>query len=57
MIFNEGNESRNHDNVALVIQDSYTYWLQAYPAQHKSADECFAGFLRFMGVGKEAGRV
>ena len=55
IIMNEGNESRNHDRVALVVQDSYSYWLQAYPAQHKSADECFAAFRRFIGVGKEAG--
>ena len=57
MIFGDGNESRNHDTVALVIQDSCTYWLQAYPAQHKSADECYAAFRRFIGVGKEAGHV
>ena len=34
-IFNEGFESRKHDTVALIIQDSYAYWLQAYPAKHK----------------------
>ena len=57
MIFSEGNESRNHDTVALVIQDSYTKRLQAHPAQHKSADECFTAFRRLTGVGEEAGHV
>jgi hypothetical protein len=54
-IFNEDFESRKHDTVALVVQDAFTYWLQAYPAKRKTADECYTAFRRFMGVGKEAG--
>ena len=54
-IFNEDFASRKHDTVALVVQDAFTYWLQAYPAKRKTADECYIAFRRFMGVGKEAG--
>jgi hypothetical protein len=31
--------SRNHDKVALVIQDRFTSWLQAYAAASKSAQD------------------
>ena len=56
-IFNAGFESRRHDTVALIAQDSFTYWLQAYPAKRKTADECEMAFKRFVGVGTNADHV
>ena len=53
-IFTEGSQSRKHVTVVLIMQDSFTYWPQAYPAERKTAEECYTGFRRFMGVGKEA---
>ena len=29
-ILNEDHESRSHDQVAFIIQDRYTQWLQGY---------------------------
>ena len=34
-IFGDGHVSRKQDAVALIIQDSYTCWLQAHPARQK----------------------
>ena len=53
-ILNEDNSSRDHDMVANIIQDKATQWLQAYPAESKSAENCKIAFQRFVGPGIEA---
>ena len=49
-ILNEHDKSRSDDMVVQVIQDAFTYWLEAFPAKTKSAAEvkkAFATFLEF----------
>ena len=48
-ILGDDDESLRGDKVICVIQDKATYWLQAYPAPTKSADETAAAFKRFLG--------
>ena len=48
-ILGDEDESLQGDKVACVIQDKATYWLQAYPAPTKSADETANAFKRFLG--------
>ena len=48
-ILNEEDASREEDRIALIILDRFTSWLQAYACQHKSADETYAAFQRFLG--------
>ena len=48
-ILNEDNQSRDRDQVALVIQDRYTHWIQAFAAPSKSAHATVQRFERFLG--------
>ena len=52
-ILNEDDQSREKDRTAFVIQDLYTYWLQAYAAPTKSAKDTIKAFQLFAGVGGE----
>ena len=47
-IINEDNQSRECDRVALVMQDRFTAWIQAYPCKNKSQHETKLGLRRFM---------
>ena len=56
-VSNEGQQSRKHDTVALVVQGLYMYWRHSYPAKHKSDVKGHDALRRPMDVGKEAGHV
>ena len=47
-ILNDDDKARSVDQVAMVIQDEFTKWLQAYPAPNKSHRECIKAFQRFL---------
>ena len=44
--------SRHGDYVALVLQDSFTKWIECHPAETKSAEECKKAFTHFTGNGE-----
>ena len=48
-ILNEDDQSRSQDRVALVIQDRFTNWLQAYASKTKNAHDTLKGFQKFLG--------
>ena len=38
-VLNLGQESRNNDQYALIVQDECWYWTQSYPTKRKDAAE------------------
>ena len=48
-IMNEDDASRTADQVALIIQDRKTHWLQAYASKSKSSHDTLMGFQKFLG--------
>ncbi len=46
-IFNEDDQPRSQDRVALIIQDRFTGWLQAYASKTKNAHDTMKGFQIF----------
>jgi len=48
-IINDDDDERETDNVAYVIQDRASFWLQAYAALTKGAEEIKKAFQRFLG--------
>ena len=48
-ILNDEDGSRTGDMVAMVIQDEFSKWIQAYPADSKNSRECMKAFQRFLG--------
>ena len=45
----QGEDGRHGQKVALIIQDRFTGWLSAHPAQTKSADEVSDAFRSVLG--------
>jgi hypothetical protein len=41
--------SRHGDTVALIVQDRFTHWLQAYATKTKDATDTAHSFQRFLG--------
>ena len=50
-IMNDDDASREEDRTACVIQDKWSYWLQAYPAPTKSTADTKRALCRFLGPG------
>ena len=48
-VLNDDDKTRDGDKLALVIQDSFTHWLQSFPCKTKDAKECARCFKRFWG--------
>ena len=48
-VLNEEDAGRDAERYAVVIQDNYTYWLQAYPVKQKSGAETLRCFQEFFG--------
>ena len=53
----ENQASRHGDKYAIIIQDSFTKWLQAFPTKTKGHEEVIASFLRFMPPGMKPDHV
>ena len=56
-IINEDDQSKEGDRAVCVIQDQFTYWLQAYPSKTKSAKETMEAFQDFLGQQQVCERV
>ena len=54
---NEHMQSRNKDQVALIIQDRYSHYIQGFPAPNKTAEETIMAFLRYLGPNVRPGHV
>ena len=50
-VLNDDDQSRDHDKLALIIQDRFTHWLQGYASKTKNAKDTLYGFQRFLGPG------
>ena len=46
-------ESRNNHRHAVVVQDSATQWIQAYPCKHKISQETQRKFAKVFGIREE----
>ncbi len=53
----ENQASRQGDKYAIIIQDSFTKWLQAFPTKTKGHEEVIASFKRFMPPGTKPDHV
>ena len=47
-VLSEGCESRNNHRYAIVVQDSATQWLQAYPCKNKTSQETQRSLQKFL---------
>ena len=50
-VLSENHASRQGDKYAIIIQDSFTKWLQAFPTKTKGHEEVIASFKRFLPPG------
>lgn len=48
-ILHEEHETRSHDQVAFIIQDRFTQWLQGYLCKNKSGHETTMKVKEFLG--------
>ena len=48
-VLNQNDAGRESERYAVVMQDNYTYWLQAYPVTSKSGPETLKCFQQFFG--------
>ena len=48
-VLNEGDVGRDAERYAVIMQDNFTYWLQAYPVKSKSGEATTDCFQQFFG--------
>ena len=53
-VLNDDDKSRSFDKLALIIQDRFTQWLQAFAFKTKNAKDTLKGFQRFLGPQQKA---
>ena len=52
-VLSDNSESRNNHRYAVVVQDSATQWIQAYPCKNKTSQETQRSFQKFLEPNKK----